>query len=92
MGIAHQLSVELFGIGGRAMLKRLVGLNPKPQAYKDYRRIMTHFQKEINKTSCTKIDIAKTYEETAASHGFQRETLETLQNVEFIEKFHKLFI
>ena len=92
MGIAHQLSVELFGIGGRAMLKRLVGLNPKPQAYKDYRRIMTHFQKEINKTSCTKIDIAKTYEETAAAHGFQRETLETLQNVEFMEKFHKLLI
>ena len=74
------------------MLTRLVGLNPKPQAYQDYRKIMTHFQKEMNKTSCTKIDIVKTFEETAASHGFQRETLETLQNVEFTEKFHKFLI
>ncbi len=92
MGILHQLCVETFGIGGRAVLKRAVGLNPKPQAYKDYRNIISNFQKEINKTSCTKIDIVKTYEETAASHGFQRETLETLQNVEFMEKFHKFLI
>ncbi len=92
MGTVHQLCLETFGIGGRAMLKRLVGLNPKPQAYKDYRKIISHYQKEVNKTSCTKIDIVKTFEETAASHGFQRETLETLQNVEFIEKFHRFLI
>jgi hypothetical protein len=74
------------------MLKRLVGLNPKPQAYKDYRRIMKDFSKNINTTSCTKVNIIKTYEEVAASHGFQRETLETLQSVEFMEQFQKMLI
>lgn len=92
MGLGHQLCVECFGIGGRQMLKRIVGLNPKPQAFKDYRKITSAYQKEMNKTSCIPIDIVKTYEEVAASHGFQRETLETLQTVEFMENFHKLLI
>lgn len=92
MGLLHQLAVETFGIGGRQMLKRLVGLNPKPQAYKEYRSIIKDFQKNINTTSCTKIDIIKTYEETVAAHGFKRETLETLQTVEFMEKFQKMLI
>ncbi len=89
MGMLHELSVELFGIGGRKFLKRIVGLNPRPQAYKDYKHIMSDYTKQMNKSSCAKIDIVKTYEEVAASHGFQRETLQTLQNVEFMEKFHK---
>ena len=92
MGLFHQLAVESFGIGGRQMLKRLVGLNPKPQAYKEYVSIIKDFKKNINKTSCTKVDIIKTYEEVAASHGFNRETLETLQTVEFMEQFQKMLI
>ena len=89
MGMLHELALETFGIGGRKMLKRMVGLNPRPQAYKDYRRIMTDYQTRMNRTACTKIDIVKTYEEIAAQHGFHRETLETLQNVEFMEQFHR---
>ena len=89
MAFLHQLSLETFGIGGRKFLKRMVGLNPRPQAYKDYKYIMTDYQKRINSHSCTKIDIVKTFEEIAGEHGFQRETLETLQNVEFMEHFHR---
>ena len=61
MGMLHEICVESFGIGGRQMLKRLVGLNPKPQGYRDYKSIVTDYSREINKNSCTKINIIKTY-------------------------------
>lgn len=92
MGFLHQLAVESFGIGGRQMLKRVVGLNPKPKAYGEYKKIITDYGKRINTTSCTKLNIIKTYEEVAAAHGFKRETLETLQSVEFMEQFQKMLI
>ncbi|MEE3349096.1 MAG: hypothetical protein VZR09_03565 [Candidatus Gastranaerophilaceae bacterium] len=92
MGLLHELAVESFGIGGRQMLKRFVGLNPRPKEYKEYKKIIQDFKKNINTTSCTKIDIIKTYEEVAAAHGFKRETLETLQTVEFMNQFYRMLI
>ena len=92
MGFLHELAVESFGIGGRQMLKRLVGLNPRPKAYNEYKKIIKDFKKNINTTSCAKVDIIKTYEEVAAAHGFKRETLETLQSVEFMEQFYRMLI
>ena len=92
MGYFHELSVECFGIGGRQMLKRVIGLNPKPKAYSEYKKIIKDYGEKINTTSCTKIDIVKTYEEVAASHGFKREALETLQSAEFMEQFQKMLI
>lgn len=92
MSMLHQMSVEATGVGCRAFLKRCIGLNKRPKAYKEYKHIMTDYQTRVNQNSCTKVIIDKTYEEIAQMHGFSKETLETLQTVEFMENFHRLLI
>lgn len=86
----HGLAVEATGIGGRQFLKRCIGRNPKPQAYKDYRNIVKAHTKEMNRHACTKFSVVRTYEETAKAHGFQNETLETLQTMDFLDHYHRL--
>ena len=58
-------------------------------AYKEYRTIIKDWEKRLNKVSCLKIEIAKTPRSIVSKNGFAKETLETLQTSEFLEKFHR---
>lgn len=59
-------------------------------AYKEYRTIVKDWEKKLNTTSCTKVEIAKTPKTAVIKNGFAKETLETLQTSEFLEYFHSL--
>lgn len=56
--------------------------------YKQYSSIIKKWGNRINFNSCTIIDICKTDRKTVQKNGFLKETIETLQTTEFIEKFH----
>ena len=58
-------------------------------AYKEYRTIIKDWEKRLNQVSCLKIEIAKTPRSIVSKNGFAKETLETLQTSEFLEKFHR---
>ncbi len=60
-------------------------------AYKEYRTIIKDWEKRLNQVSCLKIEIAKTPRSIVSKNGFAKETLETLQTSEFLEKFHRFF-
>jgi len=56
--------------------------------YKQYASIVKDWNKRLNTNGCTKIEIEKTGKRIVSENGFEKETLETLQTTEFIEKFH----
>ncbi len=56
--------------------------------YKEYKTIIRDWANRLNKVSCTKIEIAQTPRSIVSKNGFTKETLETLQTSEFLEKFH----
>lgn len=58
--------------------------------YKQYSGIIKDWSKRINESSCTKIEIDKVGRKIASKNGYAKETLETLQTTEFVEKFHTL--
>lgn len=59
-------------------------------AYKEYKTIIKDWNRQMNQTACTTIDITPVTRKIAQANGFSKETLETLQTTEFIEKFHEL--
>lgn len=64
------------------------GFKANRKSYKQYSRIVKDWQRKINQTSCTTIDICKVSKSITSKNGFSKETLETLQTTEFIDKFH----
>ena len=82
--------INSFGNTCKTLLKKCIEHNKCSQGYTQYKQIIKSYQKTVNETSCTKIIIDPTCKKVAQKYGYSKETLETLQSIEFMEAFHKL--
>ena len=92
MGFGQQLLDETIGISLREAARRTVGLSKRPKAYGQYKSAIKQQAQKIKEDSGIRVRYEVTAERIAAERGFKKETLETLQTMEFISEVHKMMI